>query len=79
MLAACECRLASSMHRPAAPGGGTLCTQLAGEVYRRNGAYLIENPLLSRLPELGLLPEFGFVEAALSPLALQAVQVSCVC
>lgn len=50
-------------------------TQVVGEVYRRNGAPHIVDPLLRLLPSLGLWREYGWVQASVEPLALQALKV----
>ncbi len=49
--------------------------QIAGEVYRRNGAPYVADPLRRLLPSLGLWEEYGFVQASVSPLALDALKV----
>ncbi len=49
--------------------------QVVGEVYRRNGAPHIVDPLLRLLPSLGLWREYGWVQASVEPLALQALEV----
>lgn len=49
--------------------------QIAGEVFRRNGAPYVSDPLKRLLPSLGLWEEYGFVQASLSPLARDALKV----
>ncbi|KAG2430513.1 hypothetical protein HXX76_010036 [Chlamydomonas incerta] len=50
--------------------------KLVGEVYRRNGAWHIQDPLKRLLPTLGLWEEYGFVQASVSPLALDALKIA---
>ncbi|KAG2425559.1 hypothetical protein HXX76_013603 [Chlamydomonas incerta] len=50
--------------------------RIAGEVYRRNGAPYVSDPLERLLPSLGLWQEYGFVQASVSPLALDALKAA---
>ncbi len=71
-----------SIHSPAVQRHTYTPVQLVGEVYRRNGAWHIEDPLKRLLPSLGLWEEYGFVQASVAPLALDALKVRhvvCVC
>eukprot|EP00198_Chlamydomonas_reinhardtii_P011749 XP_001701086.1 predicted protein [Chlamydomonas reinhardtii] len=50
--------------------------RIAGEVFRRNGAPYVSDPLKRLLPSLGLWEEYGFVQASLSPLARDALKAA---
>ncbi|KAG2501862.1 hypothetical protein HYH03_000360 [Edaphochlamys debaryana] len=47
--------------------------RVVGEVYRRNGAPYVAEPLLGQLSSLGLWRDYGLVAATVSPLAREAL------